>query len=245
MRLPTAAEMHERIPDVNDGIVSVAGIIAGFIAAGAGDDALIAAPAAATIAGAVSVGGMTYGEYAAERDAEVAIIDAELASFARDPAAELGELTEHFVERGVQQDLAHEVALQMAAHDALAAQIETEHGILQRTPPAAPFVVAVAAAVAFSLGAALPILIIWVFPWWSQGIMTAIAVGVALLVTAALSARLGRARLGRTIVRSLVIGGLSLALSLLVGSALPDPDNGGRLLHWPAQESVVEDELDR
>ena len=245
MRLPTAAELHERIPDVNDGIVSVAGVIAGFIAAGAGTDALITATTAATIAGAVSVGGLTYGEYAAERDAELAIIEAERVSFARDPDAELHDLAAHFVERGVRAELAREVALEMAAHDALTAQIETEHGILEPTPRSTPFLFAIGASVAFSLGAALPIAILWVFPWWSHGILTAIAVALSLLVTAVVSARLGRTSMWRTIARSLVVGGIALALSLLAGSILPDPDGGGRGWHWPGQESIIEDELDR
>jgi len=245
MRLPTAAELHERIPDVNDGIVSVAGVIAGFIAAGAGTEALIAATTVATIAGAASVGGMTYSEYAAERDAEVALIEAERRAVELDPEAQRHELADHFVERGVDPALAAQVAHQMSARDALLAQLETEHGILEPTPPAAPFVVAMGAAVAFALGAALPILILPVFPWWSHGILTAIAVAVSLVVTALVSARLGRTRVWRTVARSLIVGAIALALSLLAGSVLPDPDGGGRGHRWPAQESVIEDELDR
>jgi hypothetical protein len=59
---------------MNDGIIATAGVIEGFIAAGAGTDALLAASIAATIAGAGSLGGVKYGEAAAERDAERTVI---------------------------------------------------------------------------------------------------------------------------------------------------------------------------
>lgn len=164
MRLPTAATLRGRIPDMNDGIIATAGVIEGFLAAGAGTDALLAASIAATIAGAGSLGGVKYSEAAAERDAERAIIAEEQRDIERSPEAEVRELAQHFEEQGVDPDAAAEVARQISAHDALAAQLETEPGIRELTPATASFAAAFGGAAAFLLGGALPIAIVLLTP---------------------------------------------------------------------------------
>ena len=224
MRLPTAADLRGRIPDMNDGIIATAGVIEGFIAAGAGTDALLAASIAATIAGAGSLGGVKYGEAAAERDAELTVIAEEQRDIATSPEAEVRELAVHFEEQGVTPDVAAEVARQISAHDALAAQLETEHGIRERTPATAPFVAAFGGAAAFLLGGALPIAIVLLTPPDLRAIATVAAVLISLTLTAIVTAQLGRSSVLRTVIRSIVVGALVLLLSVIAGSFLPDPD---------------------
>ena len=115
MGLPSAESLRARIPDVNDGIVAVAGVVQGLLAAGAGYDALVAASAVATIAGGASLAGTTYAGAAADRDAELALIREELTALESDPEAELEELAAYYRERGVEPDLAREVARQVSA----------------------------------------------------------------------------------------------------------------------------------
>ena len=224
MRLPTAATLRGHIPDMNDGIIATAGVIEGFIAAGAGTTALLAASIAATIAGAGALSGVKFGEAAAERDAELAVIAQETSDIARDPESEIGELATHFEEQGVARDLAVEVARQISAHDALAAQLDVEHGIRDRTPASEPYARAAGGAVAFLLGGALPIAIVLLAPPHLRAAATIVAVLTSLAITAVITAQLGRASVWRTITRSLAVGALTLLLSVVAGSFLPDPD---------------------
>jgi VIT1/CCC1 family predicted Fe2+/Mn2+ transporter len=224
VKLPSAAAIRGRIPDMNDGIIATAGVIEGFIAAGAGTNALLAASIAATVAGAGSLGGVKFSEAAAERDAERAVIAEEQQDILRSPETEIAELAAHFEGRGVNPEMADAVARQISERDALAAQLDVEHGIRELTPAHEPYIQAIGGAAAFILGGALPIAIVLVTPPDLRAIATVIAVLVSLSLTALITARLGRASVWRTVTRSIVIGILTLLLSLLAGSFLPDPD---------------------
>jgi VIT1/CCC1 family predicted Fe2+/Mn2+ transporter len=211
---------------MNDGIIATAGVIEGFIAAGAGSNALLAASIAVTIAGAGALGGVKFGEAAADRDAELSVISEEKSDIARDPEAEVHELAVHFEAQGVTPDLAGEVARQISAHDALAAQLDVEHGIRDRTPASEPYARAFGGAFAFLVGGALPIAIVLLAPPHLRAVATVVAVLISLALTAIITAKLGRASVWRTITRSLAVGALTLLLSVLAGSFLPDPDGG-------------------
>jgi VIT1/CCC1 family predicted Fe2+/Mn2+ transporter len=225
---------------MNDGIIATAGVIEGFLAAGAGTDALLAASIAATIAGAGSLGGVKFSEAAAERDAELIVIRSEQADLARSPEAEIAELAAHYEQQGVEPMLAAEVARQVSARDALGAQLDFEHGIRERTPATAPWAAAFGGAAAFVLGGALPIGIVMLAPPELRAVTTAIAVLISLSLTALITARLGRASAWRTVGRALVIGTLTLLLSVLAGSFLPDPDGAvsGTSISVDAPEGV-------
>ena len=134
-----------------------------------------------------------------------------------------------------------EVATQVSARDALRAQLESEHGIRDIVPGYAPFLAATGGAMAFMFGAVLPISVVMLVPPQTRGVATAVAVILALMLTATLTARLGRAKLWRTIVRSVLIGVLALLLSVTAGSFLPDPDGraAARLPSVPAQTSAI------
>ncbi len=220
----SAQDLRGYVPAANDGIIATAGVIEGFIAAGAGTDALIAASLAATVAGAVSFGGFKYGEAASERDAELAVVEEERRDLARSPEAELEELAAYYEARGVETALAREVAAQVSARDALTAQLESEHGIRELMPANAPLIAGIGGAVAFMLGAVLPVAVVVLMPPETRAIATAVAVILSLVLTATLTARLGQFSLGRTVLRSVLVGVLTLLLSVVAGSFLPDPD---------------------
>ena len=210
MRLPSAAELRERIPDMNDGILATAGVIEGFLAAGAATDALLAASIAATIAGASSLGGVKFNEAAAERDAELVLVAEETRDLARSPATELAEIAAYYEQRGVAP--------------ALAAQLEVAHGIRDRTPASAPYRAAIGGAAAFMLGGALPVAIVLLTPPALRATATILAVLASLALTALIAARLGRASMWRTILRALAVGAFTLLISVVAGWFLPDPD---------------------
>src|SRR6185503_3126082 len=130
----------------SDGIIGTAGVLQGFAGAGASSSTLLVASISALVAGSAAGFGSKYAELAADRDAERAVIADEERDLHEDSSDELAELTAHFEERGVERDLARATAEQMFAHDALAAQLETEHGITARTGAAGPYLGALATA---------------------------------------------------------------------------------------------------
>ena len=79
--------------DANDGIIGTSGILEGFAGAGASHSVLVTAASAAPITGALGLVGATWAEAAAERDAQLELVEEERAQLAADPAVEIDELT--------------------------------------------------------------------------------------------------------------------------------------------------------
>ena len=124
--------------DGNDGIMATAGIVEGFIGAGAGTETIVVAAIAAMVAGAIAMGSAKYAEAAIERDATNSLIAEERRQLSLSPAEELAELAAIYERRGLSPDLARTVATELSAHDALAAHAEAEHDIAldeATTPP--------------------------------------------------------------------------------------------------------------
>ena len=201
----------------NDGIIATAGILEGFAGAGASDRALLLAARVATIAGMLAAGGAQWAEVESEREAQRRVVADETASLAASPEAELGELVAFYESKGLDPDLARAVAEQLTAHDAITAQIESEHGILQVISPLESIVVGAGASVAYALGASIPLLITILVPAAVEGWAIVAAVVVSLVVTSIVGARSGQMDVGRTVVRTLAVGIGTLAVSYAVG----------------------------
>lgn len=201
----------------NDGIIATAGILEGFAGAGAGDRALVIAATAATIAGMLAAGGSEWIEAADEREAELTTAEEEAAELARDPEAEWAELVAHYVARGLTPDVAREVADQLMAHDPLAAQLDSEHGIRRVTSTADTVRTGVGSAIAYALGAAVPLLITLFAPYRVETWAVAVAAGVSLTATSIIGARTGHMSIGSTLVRTLAVGAGTMLASYLVG----------------------------
>jgi VIT1/CCC1 family predicted Fe2+/Mn2+ transporter len=204
----------------NDGIIATAGILEGFAGAGASDRTLITAGTTATIVGMLSVGGAEWAEAAAEREAQLTAAEEEAAEIARQPGVEHAEVVAYYETKGLTPQLAREVADQLMARDAVDAQLESEHGILEVTSRAETVRVGIGSAIAYLLGAAIPLIVtlavpVAVEPWLILG-----AVFVSLIVTSGIGARTGRTNLSRTIVRTLTVGLGTMAISYLVGKVV-------------------------
>src|SRR5262245_6934783 len=124
--------------EANDGIIATAGLLIGFAGAGASGRVLLFTATAATIAGGLSVGGASWAEESAERDAQLVHAERERADLATDPHGELEELTRHWEERGLSPETAREVARQLSEHDAVAAQLDWEFGFDEPMPATFP-----------------------------------------------------------------------------------------------------------
>ncbi|NHA68719.1 VIT family protein [Phycicoccus sp. CMS6Z-2] len=201
----------------NDGIVSTAGLVIGVAAATTSRPAILTAGLAGLAAGAMSMAVGEYVSVSTQRDTERSLIAKEVRELREEPEAELAELAEIYEGKGLSPDLAHRVAVELTAHDALGAHAEAELGI-DPDNLTNPWHAAVASMVAFTVGALLPLLAI-VLPSASWRVpVTVVAVVVALAGTGVLSARLGDADARRATLR--VVGGglIAMAVTYAIGS---------------------------
>ena len=207
----------------NDGIISTACLILGVAAADGTRNAIITAGVAGLVAGAAS---MAIGEYvsvSSQRDAEQADIAKETWELEHTPEHELDELTAIYKGKGLTQELARAVAVQLTKEDALKVHMAEELGITHLTL-ARPMQASVSSAGSFSVGAAIPLIAVSLASS-SQRIATTIVVAVFGLVALGISsAKAGGAHPLRPTFR-VVFGGLvamafTMAVGRLVGSAV-------------------------
>lgn len=203
----------------NDGIVSVAAIVVGVAAATSSVAPIITAGAAGLAGGAIS---MALGEYvsvSSQRDSQRALIALERRELAETPAKELDELTAIYAAKGLRPETARAVAVELTAHDALAAHLEAELGIREQDV-ASPWQAAGASALAFLLGALLPFIAVLLPPPELRIGVTFAAVLVALAVTGTVSARLGGSHWLRPTFRVVAGGAIALAVTYALGTLL-------------------------
>ncbi len=147
----------------NDGIISVSSLVIGVAAASVDTKGLLVAGVAALVAGAMSMAAGEYVSVSSQSDLENADLAREKRELAETPEFELQELTDIYIDRGVEPALAREVSTQMMAKDAIGTHAREELGISALTA-AKPLQAALASAAAFSAGAAFPVLSILVLP---------------------------------------------------------------------------------
>lgn len=203
----------------NDGIVSTAGIVMGVAGATTNRTTILIAGVAGLVAGALSMAAGEYVSVSTQKDAELALLAKERRELREDPAGELEELAGLYVEKGLTEELALEVAAQLTAHDALAAHAETELGI-DPDDITKPWNAAFASMASFVLGALLPLLTITMFGPTTRLVVTVIAVGIALALTGWSSARFSYGPSGRAVLRNVLGGMFAMAVTYAVGSAL-------------------------
>jgi vacuolar iron transporter family protein len=204
----------------NDAIIATAGILEGFAGAGADDHALLVAATVATIAGMLAAGGIRWSEVEAEREAQARAAADESASLAASPDAELDELVTYYQRKGLSPELARDVAEQLTAHDAVGAQLESEHGILVVLTTADAVLAGIGASIAYGIGAGIPLAITIFVPAAIETWLIVAAVIASLVVTSLIGARTGRTGVSRTLVRTLAVGIGTMAVSYAVGQVV-------------------------
>jgi VIT1/CCC1 family predicted Fe2+/Mn2+ transporter len=200
----------------NDGIVSVAGLVVGVAASGVGNAAVLASGVAGVVAGAMSMAAGEYVSVQSQADAERADLDKERRELAEDPASELFELTGIYTRRGLTPELAHQVAEQLTAHDALGSHARDELGITEALR-ARPLQAALASAAAFVVGALLPIAAVLLAPAGHLQATIVIATLVALAGSGAAAAWAGGASPSRGALRVCFWGALAMGAAGLIG----------------------------
>lgn len=203
----------------NDGIVSVAAIVVGVAGATSAFAPLITAGVAGLVGGAIS---MALGEYvsvSSQSDSQRALIEKERRELAEMPEEELAELAAIYRAKGISAETAQRVAEELTEHDVLAAHLEAELGITEHAV-VSPWQAAGASALAFTIGGVLPLAAILLAPEPIRVLATFIAVLTALVITGALSARVGGNSWVRPTLRIVIGGALALATTFLIGTLL-------------------------
>lgn len=205
----------------NDGIISTASLILGVAsAAGATDGPQVGGPLIAGVAGlAAGAMAMAAGEYvsvSSQSDTEQADLAKETRELAADPAHEEDELAQIYVSRGVEPELANQVARQLMAKDALAAHARDELGISETTT-ARPIQAALASAASFTVGAAAPLALVVVSPASLLVPMVALGSLLFLAVLGMIGAKAGGASIVKPTIRIVFWGALAMALTTGIG----------------------------
>lgn len=200
----------------NDGIISVASLIVGVAASGTNGNALLLTGIAGLVAGAVSMAAGEYVSVQSQADTEKADLQKEALELKRNPDFELNELKQIYIERGLQPELALEVAKQLSQHDALHAHARDEIGISEINS-ARPMQAALASAASFTIGAIFPILAMVLSPAALGRQAVFVVTCIALLLLGGLASYAGGASLIRGALRVLCWGLLAMLCTHLIG----------------------------
>ncbi|MEW5833473.1 MAG: VIT family protein [Pseudomonadota bacterium] len=200
----------------NDGIVSTASLVMGVAAAHASQPAILVAGTAGLVAGAMSMAAGEYVSVHSQSDSEKADLERERQELATDVEGEHKELAAIYVGRGLDPQLARQVAEQLMAHDALDAHMRDELGITE-TLKARPLQAAIASAVSFAAGAALPLLVVALAPPKGLLLWVFATALVFLAVLGGVAARTGGASVRTGATRITFWGALAMAITTGVG----------------------------
>jgi vacuolar iron transporter family protein len=208
------------IVDVNDGIMSAAGIAEGFVIAGASTRTLLLAGTAVILAGGSAVAGARYSEVRIEWEVNRALLEEERASIEADPAGELEELVGIYEAKGLNPRLARQVAEALTERDPVAAHADAELRLETLGPTSGALPASVAAGLCFGVGAAVPLAAMSWLPVDGRWSLAIVVVLIALGVTGWFAAWLTGLPVLKLVRRNILLGGAILLAGILVGLAL-------------------------
>ena len=200
----------------NDCILSVASLVVGVAAADADPKGILLAGIAGLTAGAMSMAAGEYVSVSSQADTENADRAREAKELEETPEAELIELTNIYIGRGLDEDLAKQVAIKFTEFDALGTHLRDELGITEELA-ARPIQAAFASAISFAVGAALPLLVVVFVPRSYMVSSVVVATVASLGVLGGLSAWAGGAGVLKAASRVAFWGLAAMATTSLIG----------------------------
>lgn len=201
----------------NDGIISVTSLVMGMAASGASTEVLLISCVAGLISGASSMAAGEYISVKSQSDIEEADLAIEARELKRNPQFELRELTQIYIQRGLEPELAHEVAVQLTAKDALEAHARDEIGINEATS-ANPLQAAGSSALAFTLGALFPMFSILISPEAYVAWVVMVVGVLSLAILGAISSYFAGTSMLKGSFRVAIWGIIAMAFSSWIGS---------------------------
>lgn len=200
----------------NDGIISVSSLMIGIASADASPGHLAVAGMTGLVAGALSMAAGEYVSVSSQADLEQADLAREGKELVETPEAELEELTQIYIGRGVEPSLARTVSAQMMEKDALGVHAREELGISEITM-SRPLQAALASAAAFSVGAAFPVVSSFLIPMSAFVPASSILCILLLGALGAFAAKTGGASMTMPAVRVMFWGAVAMGFSAVVG----------------------------
>lgn len=201
----------------NDGILSTSSLIIGVASASATPKDILIAGVAGIVAGAMSMAAGEYVSVSSQADTEQADLNRERTELENDPDSELSELTNIYAKRGVDKELARQVAIQLMKKDALGSHARDELGISEITT-ARPIQAAFTSAGTFALGAVLPLLTALICPMNILIPAVSVASLIFLALLGALGAKAGGAHVLKATARVIFWGAFAMAMAASVGA---------------------------
>ncbi|MFH6936825.1 VIT family protein [Flavobacterium sp. FlaQc-30] len=200
----------------NDGILSTTSLVIGVAAATTTREPILLAAVAGLVAGALSMAAGEYVSVSSQSDVEAADLKRESHALKTMPEIELEELTDIYVQRGLSRPLAHQVAMELTAYDALEAHARDELGINEITQ-ANPLMAAFASAVSFIVGGLLPVLVA-IFAPIRDMVFCQYAFSILFLAfSGVLAAKAGGSNILKAVLRICIWGTFAMVMSALVG----------------------------
>jgi VIT1/CCC1 family predicted Fe2+/Mn2+ transporter len=215
-RVHHAGWLRAAVLGANDGIISTASLMMGIVAANADSSAIVLAGVAGLVAGAMSMAAGEYVSVRSQADTEAADLAREIQELQNDAAGEHRELEEIYVVRGLERNLAREVAKQLMAHDALAAHARDELGITDMNN-ARPLQAALTSAATFATGAFIPLSVALLHPIEYLSFAIVSVSLVALVLLGGLAAKVGGASVWIGAMRVSFWGAAAMALTAAAG----------------------------
>ena len=200
----------------NDGIISIAGLVVGVAGATTSPGIIFTTGIAGIVAGAISMAAGEYVSVSSSRDTEKALLEKERFELKHYPEAELQELAGIYERKGLSKKTAMTVAQELSARDPVAAHFDAELGI-DPDNLTNPWHAAFASAIAFSVGALIPITAIILPPEELRIPVAFIAVIIALIITGIISAKIGQANVLRAVARVVLGGALAMIVTYGIG----------------------------
>ena len=201
----------------NDGIVSTASLVIGVAAAAATPSAILVAGVAALVAGAMSMAAGEFVSVSSQSDTERADLETEKAALRDYPEAELQELADIYIKRGVEPATAQAVAQQLMKHDALGAHARDELGMSDMAA-ARPIQAALSSAASFSAGSALPLAAAALSPHYMITPVVAAVSLASLAILGWMSASAGGASKARAVARVVFWGAAAMIVTGVIGA---------------------------
>ncbi|MFH6968426.1 VIT family protein [Flavobacterium johnsoniae] len=200
----------------NDGILSTTSLAIGVAAASVSREPILLASVAGLVAGALSMAAGEYVSVSSQSDIETADLKREKLALETQPEEELKELTDIYIQRGLNKELARQVAVELTAHDALGTHSRDELGINEITQ-ANPLMAAFASAISFTIGGLLPLLVA-IFAPIKQMVFYQYGFSIVFLAFSGfLAAQAGGSKIFTAVLRICIWGTFAMVMSALVG----------------------------
>lgn len=209
-------KLRAAVLGANDGIVSTAGIVLGVAGAAASKESIIIAGVAGLVSGAISMAAGEFVSVSSQRDSERAFLANRRSHINSNHTSIAEELIELYQQKGLSKKTSTLIAQEFKAKGFLTRELEKESGI-DSDDISNPWSAAIASAISFTIGAAIPLAAVVFAPDDIRVWMTVLAVVASLVLTGTLSARAGKANKTRAALRVVIWGVGAMAITFAIG----------------------------